>query len=247
VHSPDPDYQGKLAHIRSALRGADPESSVFVCLDELTVYAHPTVCQAHGSGQPLAGQGLQANRPMRIIAALNLLTGRVNYLVRNKISVSAIHALYRDLAATYPGKQIYIVQDNWPVHYHPDLLAALQPQEFPYGYHVPASWKGLQPSGKYLGENLPVRLLALPTYASWLNVAEKLWRKLKQELLHMHPWKDQFALLRDQVCQWLDQYTADGPHQDLRRYVGLLSPNNFLGQIINEIYSSFKDRLFHET
>lgn len=247
VHSPDEYYKEKMAYIKTTIKGASPENSVFLCLDELTIYAHPTVASAYGKEQPLAKQGLQSNKSMRIIGVLNLLTGKVNYFIRNKISIATIYAFYENLVKTYPNKQIYIIQDNWPVHYHPDVLAALQTQEFPYGYPIPASWKNLKPNKKYIGKNLPIKLLALPTYASWLNVIEKLWKKLKQELIHMHPYKDQFDLLKNKVANWLDKYTTDSRHEDLRKYVGLLNPENFLGQICTEIYPNFKERLIYET
>ncbi|MBK9335612.1 MAG: transposase [Lewinellaceae bacterium] len=35
--------------------------------------------------------------------------------------------------------------------------------------------------------NLPVQLHFLPTYASWLNPIEKVWKMLKQDLVHNHP------------------------------------------------------------
>jgi hypothetical protein len=33
-----------------------------------------------------------------------------------------------------------------------------------------------------------ITLVALPTYAPWLNPVEKVWRKWYQEVLHLHPW-----------------------------------------------------------
>jgi len=97
----------------------------------------------------------------------------------------------------YPqAKKIYLVQDNWPTHKLPNVLAAAQEQH-------------LTP-------------LFLPTYASWLNPIEKLWRWLKQQVLHLHPLADDLAQLRDQVCNFLNQFAVDS--DALLRYVGLL-PN----------------------
>jgi hypothetical protein len=64
----------------------------------------------------------------------------------------------------------------------------------------------------------------LPTYASRLNPIEKLWRWLKQQVLHLHPLADNLAHLRDQVCEFLNQFAVDS--DVLLRYVGLL-PNQF--------------------
>ena len=65
-------------------------------------------------------------------------------------------------------------------------------------------------------------MVRLPTYASWLNPIEKLWRKLKQELVHLHRLADKLPELRAQIDRFLDQF-ANGS-LDLLRYVGLFVP-----------------------
>jgi transposase len=60
--------------------------------------------------------------------------------------------------------------------------------------------------------------LNLPTYAPWTNPIEKLWRKLKQEAVCMHPLSEQWTLLKEQVHGFLKSY--DRPASDLLRYVG---------------------------
>jgi hypothetical protein len=62
----------------------------------------------------------------------------------------------------------------------------------------------------------------LPTYASWANPIEKLWRWVKQDILHLHPWADDLPELRAQVTGFLDQFRPES--EDLLRYVGLLRP-----------------------
>jgi hypothetical protein len=66
---------------------------------------------------------------------------------------------------------------------------------------------------------LPIQLLPLPTYASWANPIEQLWRKLRQDLGHLHPWADDLAQLRAAVDHWLDAYHQPSP--ELLHYVGL--------------------------
>ncbi|MCB8937396.1 MAG: transposase [Ardenticatenaceae bacterium] len=67
---------------------------------------------------------------------------------------------------------------------------------------------------------MPVQLLPLPTYASWLNPIEKLWRWLKQEVLHLHRFSDDWPELREVVASFLDQFATGS--DALLRYVGLL-------------------------
>jgi transposase len=62
-----------------------------------------------------------------------------------------------------------------------------------------------------------VRLLRLPTYAPWTNPIEKVWRKLKQEVLHQHDFGDDWAGLQQAVQGWL----AWAAPADLLRYTGL--------------------------
>ena len=87
-----------------------------------------------------------------------------------------------------------MVQDNWPPHRHPEVLQAAARQQ--------------------------LSLLFLPTYASWLNPIEKLWRWLKQDLIHLHRYAADLETLRQQVRAFLDPFAQGSP--DLLRYVGLL-------------------------
>ena len=105
------------------------------------------------------------------------------------------------------------------MHFHVDALARLQPQQLPWPPNVPVHWP-TKPSGKVSQDNLPIQLLCLPTYASWLNPIEKLWRWLKQEVVHLHPYSDDWPALKRQVACFLDQF-GNGSEK-LLRYVGLL-------------------------
>lgn len=134
---------------------------------------------------------------------------------------------YQRLRAAYPQAEcIYVVQDNWPVHVHPDLLVALQPQTTQWLRATPPNWP-LTPSAaavrKWGHLHLPIQAVPLPTYASWLNPIEKLWRWLKQEVLHLHRLADDLPELRTAIDRFLDRFLdrfASGSDQ-LLRYVGL--------------------------
>jgi hypothetical protein len=61
-------------------------------------------------------------------------------------------AYFRSLEAAYPAAQtIFLVVDNWPVHFHPEVLDGLATSR--------------------------IVLLGLPSYAPWTNPVEKLWRQ----------------------------------------------------------------------
>jgi hypothetical protein len=133
---------------------------------------------------------------------------------------------FQRLSAAYPATRIAVVLDNWPVHFHPDLLAALEPQQTPFPFPRPGAWP-IAPSPeairKWGGLQLPIQLLPLPTYASWLNPIEKLWRWLRQEVVHLHPWADDLSALDAAVAAVLDRFRDASPR--LLRYVGLAPPH----------------------
>ncbi len=227
VHSPDPHYRDKLGSIRVALNavGWEETSQVFLFADEFSLYRHPSLAACYGlmgKGQPLAELGWSRNKIWRFVAGLNAYTGQVTFEHGSQLSIPKLVKFSQKLVSTYPQAQpIWMAEDNWPLHFHPDVLVALQPQQFPFGFPKPGNWPE-QPRAKAQRLNLPIRILCLPTYASWTNPIEKLWRFLKQEVLHLHRFQDDWEGLKQAVIQFLEQFAA--PSKDLLRYVGLAQP-----------------------
>jgi hypothetical protein len=231
VHSPDPDYLAKLAFVQQLRErvAAAGGREVLLYQDELTYYRQPTGTQAweaRGRVQPRAERSCRSNTATRIAAALEASSGRVVYWQGSSYGLEPQLAFYRHLCAAFPGAaRLWLVQDNWPVHVHPDLLVALERQEHPWPYYRPPSWP-TEPSPtaqRRWGElHLPIQLVPLPTYASWTNPIEKLWRKGRQEVLHLHRLANQLEELRQQMRSFLDQFAHGSP--ELLRYVGLALP-----------------------
>ncbi|CAG0963672.1 hypothetical protein ARNL5_01120 [Anaerolineae bacterium] len=198
VHSPDPLYRQKMAYVEAAtdLAQTCPDKNVLVYVDELTYYRRPSLASAYarqGHHQAAISLGYRANTHRRIAAALNAQTGQVIARQRATFDRKTFLAFLRSIQAAYPHAQrIFVVMDNWPVHFHPDLLLACQ--------------------------GTPLMLLRLPTYAPWTNPVEDLWRRLKQELLHHHPFDDDWESLKTAVDAWLAQWET--PSTDLLHYVG---------------------------
>lgn len=225
VHSPDPYYEEKLSLIELMRLRAyyEPDRFVFLYLDELTYYRQPTVANAYestGKLQPLAHRSHRSNTHTRVLGAINAATGQLVYRQRSKTNISCLTGFWYDVCDAYPDAElIYIVLDNWPVHFHPDVLAPLQAQNLPFPPTVPAHWP-TEPSQKAQLDDLPIQLLCLPTYASWLNPIEKLWRWLKQNILHLHRHSDDWPALKRRVDQFLANFSHGS--SELLRYVGLL-------------------------
>jgi transposase len=227
LHSPDPHYTRKQDTIAHYLQKAreNPARYAFFHLDELTFYRQPTIASAYarkGTATPLARRSYRSNTSARIIAAMNAVTGQVTYLMRSRTSVSVLRQFYARLRQAYATtEQLYVAQDNWPVHAHPDVLAVLEPQEYPWFPKLPGNWP-TAPRDSLPTDDLPIQLLFQPTYAPWTNPIEKLWRWLHQDHLHLHRFSDDWSSLKQRVCDFLDGFAKPSP--DLLRYVGLL-PN----------------------
>jgi len=168
----------------------------------------------------LARLSHRSNTQCRGLGTLNTLTGQVLYCQRNHITTRVLSAFYAQIAAAHPQAEvIYVVQDNWPVHIHPDVLARLQPQTSPFWPRVPDNWPST-PSPRAIPDTLPIQLVFLPTYSPWLNPIEKLWRWLRQQVLHLHRLSDDWEGLKQRVIDFMNQF-AHGS-LPLLSYVGLL-------------------------
>jgi transposase len=201
VTSPDPAYHDKRWALLHAFAQAlaQPEAVVLLFTDELTFYRRPSLAPAYhrqGKTQPLACEVPGYNTPTRLVAALDGFSGRVLFAQARQIGKQELIRFYAAIRQAYPQtERIYLAQDNWPVHLLPEVLTA-------------AATHRLSP-------------LFFPTYASWLNPIEKLWRWLKQDVLHVHNLADNLDELRHLVRAFLDSFQFGSP--DLLRYVGLNS------------------------
>jgi hypothetical protein len=230
--SPDPNYDAKLVRARTVIQQARTAPGRIVALleDELTYYRQPTLAcayEARGRAQPRAERSYRSDTPTRVAATLDVSDGRVLFEQRPTIGIPQLVTLYQRVRAAYPAaERIYLIQDNWPIHFHPDLLVALEPQECSWPFYRPANWRSkATPAAqrRWGGLALPIQLVPLPTYASWTNPIEKLWRWGKQEVLHLHRLADHLDELRDQFAHFLKQFAHGSP--ELLRYVGLSIPD----------------------
>ena len=232
VHSPDPQYEAKRAVVERLKREVQTSQGLaaLLFLDEITYYRQPSLACAYeeaGEALPKAVRSLRSNTQTRLVGTLDAHTGCVLCAQGSTIGVEQLVAFYRQVVAAYPDAQrLWIVQDTWPVHFHPDLLVALEPQHSPFPFPQAPCWptephpRARQRWGHL---HLPIQIVVLPTYASWCNPIEKLWRKLRQDLLHLHRLADDLPALRAQVLAYLQQFTAGS--FDLLHYVGLHIPS----------------------
>ncbi len=239
VHSPDPAYTDKLANVHVLLQLGQPceqtpRRIVVLFEDELTYYRQPSLAKAWhpaGSSQPLAELGYKRNRCWRVAAALDPWTGQTFHRQAEHLGAVELVEFYEQLVDTYPqAERIYVVQDNWPIHFYPDVRAALAEQPYHWLPQLSRLWpEAPTPKARHL--NLPIYLAPLPTYASWTNPIEKLWRLLRQELLHLHGFQDDFKGLKAAVEGALSQLGLRS--QELLRYTGLSDPLRLYHAVLN--------------
>jgi transposase len=201
-YSPDPDYLAKEAHLLACLReaAAAPDEVVALFLDEMGYARWPEPAPDWGPAapapRPVAARAGSKQRLWRVIGALDAVTGQVDYADNYIIGRERVSAFYRHLDQRYArARRIYVIQDNWSIHAHPDVLATV------------AALPRCEP-------------VWLPTYAPWLNPIEKLWRWLKGDVLKQHRLAADWPALRGRVRAFLDQFAAGSTA--LLRYVGLL-------------------------
>jgi transposase len=196
LFSPDPDYRSKVRRLHHCLRDAarHPDTVIALFLDEFGYQRWPETAPMWG-GETVVAQRAGNNQQWRTIGALNAVTGQVNYLDGYIVGRQQVIQFYSCLDRAYPEVDLlYVIQDNWNIHTHPDVLTAL------------AKYPRIKP-------------VWLPTYAPWLNPIEKLWRWLRQNILKMHRWVEDWPQVKQRVREFLDQFAHGSA--TLLRYVGL--------------------------
>ncbi len=202
LSSPDPDSLPQVARLERCRRAAvrTPQAVALVFVDEMGYDRWPAAAPdgmlAAPDAPTLAWRAGPTTRQQRRIGAPGALTGRVDYRDNYLVGREQVSACYRQLDHVYArAERVYVVQDNWSLHHHDDVQAALA--------------------------DLPrLELVWLPTSSPWLTPIEKLWRWRRQDVLKLHRLADDWHTLRERVNAFLDPFAA-GSHA-LLRYTGLI-------------------------
>jgi len=200
--SPDPDYESKLAHLLDCMKqtAVNSQKIAFLFWDQMGFYRWPepsrTWALVTPAPAPIARSGGGNNRQWRLIGTLNAINGQVDYLDNYIVGRKQVVQMYKRIDQRYKSyEHIFVAQDNWSIHQHPDVANALK--NFP---KIEPVW--------------------LPTYSPWLNPIEKLWRWLRSTVLKMHQLAEEWKELLIRVYAFLNQFRKGS--QDLLQYVGLL-------------------------
>jgi transposase len=222
-HSPDEQYTKKESYLKRIVNDVEGESVIYwdgmaAMLGEVSM---TKVWAPQGGPGPKVNIGLKkgAGSAFHVVGGLEKSSGKVFIRYPKSLTRHKFVQYLEEMLEWTQKKRMLVVLDNLPVHFHKDVLQKLETQEWPFAYRLPPSWGSNQEAARFSG-NLPIQLVPLPTYSPWLNPIEKLWRKLRQEVLHAHRLVDSPSELILQIRSFFDRCSS--PSLDLLRYVGLL-------------------------
>ena len=199
--SPDEAYRSKVVLLERAKAASAAGEIELLYGDEHTFYRQPlagTVWHdkgGGGAGQPTRKRACGTNTKRRTLAAMNARTGQLIWKGCSKTGVPQICLWLRQVRAANGNRRVVLVWDNWPVHYHPKVLACASEEN--------------------------IELLWLPTYAPWLNPLEKMWKWLVADVLSAHRHASHWLYLCWQVEQFFERLTK--PSVELLRHCGLFT------------------------
>lgn len=117
LHSPDPQFQEKVARVCD-LYLSPPAQSVVVCIDEKPMQA---LSRKHPSRRTADGSVRREFEYVRhgtccLLASFDVATGKVLGRVVKRRTADALVSFLDEVAAHYPERQVHVVWDNLNIH-----------------------------------------------------------------------------------------------------------------------------------
>jgi hypothetical protein len=166
--SPDPAYYEKLKIIEDFKKEAivHPDKMVIIPEDEASLHRIPSLARTYaekGSCPPLQGQGV-SDETRTIFGAVNGLTGETFFMEALTGCDTNYIKFLEQIISLNPGRKIGLITDNWGVHFS----------------HASKNF--------YEEHKECLCVLRLPTYAPFLNPEEKIWKDMRKNVTHNHPY-----------------------------------------------------------
>jgi len=187
--SPDPDFAAKVVDV-VGLYLHPPEHAVVVCVDE------KTQVQALDRTQPLLpmrpGQierrthDYKRNGTVQLYAALEVHAGRVIHSIEERHRSKEFIAFMNHLLRAYPSGELHVILDNVSSHDSKEVK----------------DWHQ-QP------HNRRVVFHFIPTYSSWLNLAEVLFNLLQAKVLRRGVFPSKRALV-SAIMSYIEKFNKEG-------------------------------------
>jgi transposase len=173
--STDPELEAKVVDI-IGLYLAPPQNAIVLCCDEKSQIQALNRTQKTLPMQP--GHAEQRTHDYvrhgttTLFAALEVATGRVTGLCKNRHRHQEFLAFLKHLARAYPGRQLHLVMDNYAAHKHPNVKA-------------------------WLAANPRIQVHFTPTSGSWLNLVEVWFSIIERQAIH----RGSFPSVRDLIIR----------------------------------------------
>jgi transposase/DNA-binding CsgD family transcriptional regulator len=190
--STDPELEAKVADI-IGLYLAPPENAIVLCCDEKSQIQALNRTQKTLPMQP--GHAEQRTHDYvrhgttTLFAALEIATGRVTGVCKNRHRHQEFLAFLKHVARAYPDRQLHLVMDNYAAHKHPNV-------------------------GAWLAANPRIQVHFTPTSGSWLNLVEVWFSIIERQAIHRGSFpsvRDLMIKIRAFINGWNDRCRSSGP------------------------------------
>ena len=169
--STDPELEAKVTDV-IGLYLAPPENAIVLCCDEKSQIQALNRTQKTLPMQP--GHAEQRTHDYvrhgttTLFAALEIATGRVTGVCKNRHRHQEFLAFLKHVARAYPDGELHLVMDNYAAHKHPNVNA-------------------------WLAGNPRIHVHFTPTSGSWLNLVEVWFSIIERQAIH----RGSFPSVRD--------------------------------------------------
>jgi transposase len=169
--STDPELEAKVVDI-VGLYLAPPENAIVLCCDEKSQIQALNRTQKTLPMQP--GHAEQRTHDYvrhgttTLFAALEVATGQVTGVCKNRHRHQEFLAFLRHVARAYPDRELHLIMDNYATHKHPNVK-------------------------EWLAANPRIHIHFTPTSGSWLNLVEVWFSIIEHQAIH----RGSFTSVRD--------------------------------------------------
>jgi transposase len=148
--STDPELVAKVADV-IGLYLSPPENAIVLCVDEKSQIqaldrTQKTLPMQPGHAEQRTSDYVR-NGTTTLFAALQIATGQITGVCKNRHRHQEFLAFLKHLARAYPDQELHLVMDNYATHKRPEVKA-------------------------WLAQNPRIHLHFTPTSGSWLNLVE---------------------------------------------------------------------------
>ena len=189
TQSPDPDFAAKVVDV-VGLYLHPPENAIVLCVDE------KTQVQALDRTQPMLPMrphqierhthDYKRNGTVQLYAALEVQAGRVIPRIEERHRSREFIAFMNDLLRAYPSGELHVILDNVKSHDSKEVR----------------EWHR-RPSDKRAVFHF------IPTYSSWMNLAEVLFNLLQAKVLRRGVFPSKRALV-SAIMSYIDKFNKEG-------------------------------------